>query len=562
MTKMIAKWLALALIAALTLSGCGLVTINKTADQAAVTQATAQPAETASAEQAATADVAAVDGSQVVAEYAGGTVTYDEAIKEYQNWLSYYEAYGFALTNESDLKDLKQQVLDTLVQQRIIQEKATEMGLTNLSEDAEKAIQEKANAEYEDAISYYMGYLQGDTDEETRQNAIDYLNSIDYSLDSILEYAKEDAWQEALRTQITKDVSVTDEAVKAAYDASVEEDKQTFTEDTFNFENAATYGDTITWAPEGYRAVKHILLTLPDEDSVSLADLESQIEDVNVRIEEMKNPDAAEGQEEGDASALEGDDAADAAATDAAATDAAATDAVATDAAATDAVAAEATPAVEAATTDEAAADATVTEAPASEEGDFGEDEEFSEDDTADQPSEESVALDNLTLPELQAKLSDLQTQLDALKAASMEKLRPKLDEIQAKITAGEDFEKLIEAYGEDDGMKTEPTKTNGYYVSENSQMWDDAFTTAAMALQKVGDVSQPVLSQSGVHIIKYIGDVTPGPVPLETIKDVIRDQALEQAKSDLYDQTVNGWVAAAGAKTYVDRLVDETPAG
>ena len=552
MTKTIAKWLALALIAALTLSGCGLVTINKAADQAAVTQATAQPAEQAApAEQSA--DKAAVDASQVVAEYAGGTVTYDEAIKEYQNWLSYYESYGFSLTNESDLKDLKQQVLDSLVQQRIVKAKAAEMGLDKLTEDQQKAIEEKANAEYEEAINYYMGYLQGDTDEETRQNAVDYLSSIDYSLESILEYAKEDAWMEALRNQITKDVTVSDDEIKAAYDASVEEDKQTFTEDSFNFENAATYGDTITWAPEGYRAVKHILLTLSDEDSVSLADLESQIEDINVRIEEMTNPEAAEGQEEGDLSTVEGDVTTDATAETAA--DTAVTEEAAADAAADTTVTDEA--AADATVTDDAAADTAVTE-----EGDFAEGEEFTEDETSDQPTEGSVALDNLTLPELQAKLADLKTQLDALKAASMEKLKPRLDEIQAKITAGEDFEKLIDEYGEDDGMKIEPTKTQGYYVSQNSQMWDDAFTTAAMALQKVGDVSQPVLSQSGVHIIKYIGDVTPGPVPLETIKDVIRDQALEQAKSDLYDETVNGWVQAAGAKTYVDRLVDESTAG
>ena len=547
MTKTIAKWLAMVLVAMLTLSGCGLVTINKTADQAAATQATEQPQQQAApTEQAAAAqDAAAVDGSQVVAEYAGGTVTYDEAYKEYQNWMSYYQAYGFELTNESDIKDLKQQVLDTLVQLRIIKAKATEMGLTELSADQQKAIEEQANAEYEDAVTYYMGYLQGDTDEETRQNAIDYLNSIDYSLESILEYAKEDAWQESLRSQITKDVTVSDAEIKAAYDASVEEDKQTFTEDNFNFENAATYGDTITWVPEGYRAVKHILLTLPDEDSTSLADLQSQIEDVNVRIEELKNPDATGGQEEGDLAALEGDTTADATVTDETAVDAAVTD---------------------------AAADATVTEAPAdasvaddtaaADEADFSEDAAISEDDTADQLSEESVALDNLSLPELQAKLTNLQTRLDALEAASMEKLKPKLDEIQAKIAAGEDFDKLIEEYGEDEGMTTEPTMTQGYYVSEHSQMWDDAFTTAAMALQKIGDISQPVLSQSGAHIIKYVADVTPGPVPLETIKDVIRDQALDQAKSDLYDQTVNGWVQAAGAKTYVDRLVDQGAAG
>lgn len=532
MTKTIAKWLALALIAALTLSGCGLVAINKTAGQASAPQATEKPAEQAGASQAKESAEQAVPADTVVAEYAGGTVTYDEAMKEYQNWLSYYEAYGFSLTSESDLKDLKQQVLDTLVQQRVIKAKATEMGLTTLSDEDRKAIEEKAKAEYEDAIDYYMGYLQGDTDEETRQNAIDYLNSIDYSLDSILEYATEDAWQEALRNQITKDVSVTDEQVQAAYDASVAEDRETFTEDSFNFENAATYGDTITWVPEGYRAVKHILLTLPDEDAALLIDLESQIEDVNVRIEELANPGANEGEEEGDVSDLEADAAQDAGAAGDTAGDATTAD------------------------------EATAGETTASGDEDFTEDAEFSEDETSDQPSEESVALDNLTLPELQAKLADLQKQLDELKAASMEKLKPKLDEIQAKIAAGDDFDKLIEEYGEDEGMKTEPTRTNGYYVSENSQMWDDAFIAGAMALKKVGDVSQPVLSQSGVHIIKYIADVTPGPVPLDTIKDVIREQALEQAKSDLYDQTVNGWVQAANVKTYVDRLVDPPTAG
>ena len=138
--------------------------------------------------------------------------------------------------------------------------------------------------------------------------------------------------------------------------------------------------------------------------------------------------------------------------------------------------------------------------------------------------------------------------------------MQPKVDEIQQKIASGEDFDKLIEQYGQDDGMKTEPTKTNGYYVSQDSQMWDDEFTAAAMALAKVGDVSGPVLSQSGVHIIKYIGDVTPGAVPLEKVKDEIKSQTLDQAKSDLYDQTVQGWVAEAHAKTYVDKLVDPAP--
>ncbi len=548
MTKAIAKWLALALCAMLTLSGCGLVTIDKGTGQ---TQQAAPTATQADAQQAAQSDPQ--KDAQVVAEYTGGQVTYGEAMKEYQNWLSYYEAYGYTLTEESDIKDLKQQVLDTLVQQKIVEAKAKEMGLTELTEDEKKAVAEQAKSEYEDAVSYYMSYLEGDSEEETRKNAVDYLNSIGYTLESIQQYDTENAWQEKLKTEITKDVTVTDAQVQAAYDSSVSEDKASFTEDTYNFENAATYGDTITWVPEGYRAVKHILLSLPEEDSNSMADLQSQIEDINVRIEEIQNPEATEATEEGDTAEM--DDALTADTSDGAAADTTAaldtTDAADATAAPEATIAADATQ-----VSDGAASDEALTEG----EEDFSEDSEFAEDGSIDAASDEvasedDAALENLTLPELEAKKADLTTQLDALKAAALARLQPKIDEIQTKIAAGEDFDMLIEAYGEDDGMKTEPTKTNGYYVSESSQMWDDEFTTAAMALLKVGDVSAPVLSLSGVHIIKYIADVTPGAVPLEKVKAEIQAETLDTAKNDLYDQTVSGWVTAANAKTYVDKL-------
>ncbi len=604
MTKAIAKWLALALCAMLTLSGCGLVSIDKASQQTKQPEQaaqTAQPVETTqAAETAQPAQAAqAADASQVVAEYDGGKITYDEAIKEYANWKSYYEAYGYTLTEEADITSLKQQVLDTLVQQKVIEAKAKEMGLTELTEDEKKSIDTQANSEYEDAITYYMDYLQGDTDEETRQNAIDYLNSIGYTLDSIKQYDTENAWQEELKTQLTKDVTVTDEQIKAAYDSSVAEDKQSFTEDTYNFENAATYGDTVTWVPEGYRAVKHILLTLPDEDATSLSDLQSQIEDVNVRIEELQNPESTDGTEEGDAALSDTEEtdaspAPDAAAVVTAAPDVpsspdaavvetiapdvpSAPDAAAFETSAPDVASAPDAAAFETAAPDVASAPDAVafeTSAPdvtaaatddalASGEEDFAEDSDFTEDNSTDASADESAseddaALENLTLPELQAKLSDLQQQLDALKVACIAKLQPKIDEIQAKIAAGEDFDKLIETYGQDDGMKNDPTKTNGYYVSLNSQMWDDEFTSAAMALQKVGDISQPVLSQSGVHIIKYIADVTPGAVPLEQIKDEIKEETLDSAKNDLYDKTIQEWVTAVNAKTYVDRLVDQ----
>jgi hypothetical protein len=151
MTKTIAKWLALALCATLTLSGCGLISVNKANNGGATQQQSA------------------AGSPQVVAEYDGGTVGYDEALQEYQLWKSSYEAYGYQLTEESDIQQLKQQVLDSLVQDRIVQAKAKSMGLTELTDADKKSIEDQANAEYEDMISYYSDYLQGDTDQERAQ---------------------------------------------------------------------------------------------------------------------------------------------------------------------------------------------------------------------------------------------------------------------------------------------------------------------------------------------------------------------------------------------------------
>ena len=90
--------------------------------------------------------------------------------------------------------------------------------------------------------------------------------------------------------------------------------------------------------------------------------------------------------------------------------------------------------------------------------------------------------------------------------------MQDKLDDIYARIDAGEDFASLIEAYGEDPGMQNEPTKTRGYYVSANSSNWDSMFTDGAMSLAEVGDVTRtPVIGSSGIHIIRYESDVTPG---------------------------------------------------
>ena len=55
------------------------------------------------------------------------------------------------------------------------------------------------------------------------------------------------------------------------------------------------------------------------------------------------------------------------------------------------------------------------------------------------------------------------------------------------------------------------------------------------MALEKVGDVSEPVLTGYGIHLILYSADLTPGAVPLEDVREALTETALTDAQQAAY---------------------------
>ena len=174
-------------------------------------------------------------------------------------------------------------------------------------------------------------------------------------------------------------------------------------------------------------------------------------------------------------------------------------------------------------------------------------------DEGADDAAEEAPAEAPRTADEIQADIDAAEANLETLKADAekaeadcLASVKEKTDEIYEKINAGEDFAALIEAYGEDPGMQNEPSKTRGYYVSSASTTWDKNFTAGAMSLEKVGDVTEtPVISTSGVHIIRYESDVTAGAVPLEDVKDALYEDTLDDLRTDHFNEELESWVAA-----------------
>lgn len=159
------------------------------------------------------------------------------------------------------------------------------------------------------------------------------------------------------------------------------------------------------------------------------------------------------------------------------------------------------------------------------------------------------------TVADRTAEIAELETQLAAAREAGFAALQPTVDEVQAKLAAGEDFDALMEQYGKDPGMQTSPAKETGYPVSADSSNWVLEFKDASMALENVGDVSDPVRTDYGVHIIKYVSDAPEGEAGLDAVRETLEAEVLSDKQDEAYNAAVAEWVEAAGAKIHKDRL-------
>ena len=120
--------------------------------------------------------------------------------------------------------------------------------------------------------------------------------------------------------------------------------------------------------------------------------------------------------------------------------------------------------------------------------------------------------------------------------------------EVFDKVGKGEDFAKLAETYSKDPGSKADGGKL-GYFTK--GQMVKE-FEDAAFALKK-GEVSKPVQSKFGWHIIKIEDRRTKQPPSFEEVKGQIVDSMVQQkgqqAATDLRGKAKIEYVDAAIAE-------------
>lgn len=93
--------------------------------------------------------------------------------------------------------------------------------------------------------------------------------------------------------------------------------------------------------------------------------------------------------------------------------------------------------------------------------------------------------------------------------ALTLPLIQTQADEIKAAFEAGVDFTSLINKYSADTNAQN--TEKGGYPVHPDSKNWPAEFLRAASALEKPGDISEPVLTDLGVHILYYASDIPEG---------------------------------------------------
>ena len=373
----------------------------------------------------------------VVAEFDGGELLSSEFIPVYNDELSTAIFDGY--DTEEISSGLVEEVLARQVGEKLRRQDAAKLGLDKLTDAEEAKVKAAAAEEFEDSVraAWEIVAEDGMNDEQIRAAVVDYLKQSEgITLESLEEEQRENLLENKYRDAVVKDVTVTDEEVKAHYEELLEEQKADFDAVPDDFFYAHLYGSAVVYVPEGFRAVRDIQIAFDDENDGSTA------EELMAQLSVM-DPNAS------------------------------------------------------------------------------GENYEA----MADQ-------LNGLFAP-----------------------LETRAQEAVEKLNSGEDFSALMDEYGCSEFLKNEPMRSQGYYINSDSFINSDEYVQGAMMLERPGQVSVPVRSTLGLHLVQYIGDVAPGAIPLEDVQDAVKDDLLEIRRDEYYEDYVNDLLSKANVKYYPERL-------
>jgi hypothetical protein len=232
-----------------------------------------------------------------VAVFDGGAITAAEAMERYEYIAYMYESYGYSIAGYED--EVKQDIVTALVQEAVVHKMAAELGVGVPDAQREEELRAEAQASYDEYIVYFRGDFaaEGKSDADIDAETQAYLAESGLTLEVLYQDLAETYAREQLYAHVAGDVAATDEEVQAEFDALVEADRAAYEAGGYAYESAVSGGTTVYWHPEGYRAVKHVLIAFDDAQRAEYTDLTARIADLTAELADEDAEDARDADE-------------------------------------------------------------------------------------------------------------------------------------------------------------------------------------------------------------------------------------------------------------------------
>ncbi|MBQ9989220.1 MAG: peptidylprolyl isomerase, partial [Clostridia bacterium] len=136
-------------------------------------------------------------------------------------------------------------------------------------------------------------------------------------------------------------------------------------------------------------------------------------------------------------------------------------------------------------------------------------------------------------------------------------KYQDKIDAIMNGYHNGVPFETLIDQYNEDPGLEGgSDFAVLGYTIIPGDQTYYPEFSEAALKLTKQGQISDPIVTESGVHILYAMYDIDKAAdVPFAVAEPIVKAAADVAAQEEKFNSVIAEYMKEWNVKTWSKRM-------
>ncbi len=239
-----------------------------------------------------------VDARQVILEINGQQVdkqsfnaVYNTLLNQELQLQQMYQMYGLQAA-AIDYDELQSSARDQVVRQELIRQQAAALGLDQLTDEDKAKLAEDTDSSYQDVLDQLKSYYLADT--ELEGEALDkelatLAEQTGNTRESIEASLSEQMVEDKLRADTVKDVAVSEDETRAAYDGKVEADRTSYEENPDSYGTDVNGGKSPYYAPEGYRYVKQVLIKFTTEDQTEIDRIQGEKTTADTELETAKD---------------------------------------------------------------------------------------------------------------------------------------------------------------------------------------------------------------------------------------------------------------------------------